>query len=127
MMIKQILLFLGAITLFFAFSYFPHQYFLSLQETTLRFSLFSIYVFHYIATILVYILVSIIAEKMPNQAGYAYLASVFLKLGVFLMIFQSSIFSDEILSKIEKTALIIPLFLFLLIEAVFVSKVLNTK
>jgi hypothetical protein len=68
-----------------------------------------------------------VSWKLPSQAGYAYLASMFLKIGFFVMIFQSTIFSDIELEKFERVSLIIPLFLFLIIEAVAVSRLLNSK
>ncbi|KAB1159011.1 hypothetical protein F7018_07690 [Tenacibaculum aiptasiae] len=93
----------------------------------LSFSLFAVYLFHVIAAIIVYFIVEFIADKMPNQAGYAYLASIFLKIGFFVLIFQASVFANEQLTKPERFSLVIPLFLFLILEAIAVSKLLNSK
>ena len=83
--------------------------------------------FHAISSFLIYLIVEFIAENMPSQAGYAYLASVFLKMGVFILLYKSVIFSDMDISKAEKVSLVIPLFLFLILEAIFCSKLLNKK
>ncbi|MBA6156241.1 hypothetical protein H3Z83_06870 [Tenacibaculum sp. S7007] len=93
----------------------------------LSFSLFSVYLFHVIAATIVYVIVEFIADKMPNQAGYAYLASVFLKMGFFVLVFQATVFANEQLTKPERFSLVIPLFLFLIIEAIAISKLLNSK
>ncbi|TDQ28560.1 DUF6168 family protein [Tenacibaculum caenipelagi] len=126
-MIKRILYFLTAIILLFTVSYFPHDYIVNSKEIHLSFSLISIYLFHVVAAIIVYSIVEFVAEKLPNQAGYAYLASIFLKIGLFVLIFQASVFVNEQLSKPERISLVIPLFLFLIVEAIAVSKLLNNK
>ncbi|WP_452221551.1 DUF6168 family protein [Lacinutrix salivirga] len=93
----------------------------------LRFSLNAIYAYHGIAALIVYALVAITYKNLPNQAGYAYLTTVFIKMGVFVLVFKNSVFSIDVLSKEERLSLIIPLFIFLILEAIFVSKLLNKK
>ncbi|SEC36026.1 hypothetical protein SAMN04489761_2775 [Tenacibaculum sp. MAR_2009_124] len=126
-MIKRIIIFLVVVLIAYIASYLPHFYILQIKQLTLGYSLFSVYGFFVIAAILIYGIVEFIADKMPNQAGYAYLASMFLKIGFFLLIFQNAIFKEAVLTKAEKFSLIIPLFLFLALEAVFISKLLNNK
>ncbi|CAM1349539.1 DUF6168 family protein [Tenacibaculum insulae] len=126
-MTKRILFFLAAIFVVFAVSYFPHNYILQSKNITLSYSLFSVYVFHLISAIIVYGIVELVASKLVNQAGYAYLASVFLKIGFFVLIFKASVFANEELTKPERFSLVIPLFLFLISEAIAVSKLLNSK
>ena len=126
-MIKRILQFIAAIVVLFAISYVPHNYIVSSKDIPMSFSLFNVYLFHVIAAILVYSIVEFIADKMPNQAGYAYLASIFLKIGFFVLLFQASVFANEALTKPERISLVIPLFLFLIAEAIAVSKLLNSK
>ncbi|QXP73234.1 hypothetical protein H0I31_05935 [Tenacibaculum sp. AHE15PA] len=126
-MIKRILFFLTAIFIVFAVSYFPHDYILQTKEISLSYSLFSIYLFHLIATMIVYAIVELVASKLINQAGYAYLASVFLKIGFFVLIFKVSVFANEELTQPERFSLVIPLFIFLISEAIAVSKLLTSK
>lgn len=124
-MIKRILLFLSALVLVFIVSYFLNSYLV--VEEKFAFSLLSVYLFHTIAAFIVYSVVEFIADYMPNQAGYTYLASIFLKIGFFVLIFNSSVFANGNLSKSERFSLVAPLFLFLITEAVAVSKLLNSK
>lgn len=126
-MTKRILYFLAAIFVVFSVSYFPHNYILQSKNIALSYSLFSVYLFHLISAIIVYGIVELVASKLVNQAGYAYLASVFLKIGFFVLIFKASVFANEELTKPERFSLIIPLFLFLISEAIAVSKLLNSK
>ena len=126
-MIKRILFFLAAILVVFAVSYLSHNYTITAKEIQLSISLLGVYLFHVIAATIVYLIVEFVADKMPNQAGYAYLASIFLKIGFFVLVFKASVFSNEQLTKPERFSLVIPLFLFLIIEAIAVSKLLNSK
>lgn len=126
-MIKRILFFLIAVLLLFVISFFSHNFILQSKEISVSFSLLGVYAFHVISAIVVYSIVELVAEKTPNQAGYAYLASIFLKIGFFVLIFQASIFANEELTKPERISLVIPLFLFLITEAIAVSKLLNNK
>ncbi|CAM1369841.1 ATP synthase protein I2 [Tenacibaculum sediminilitoris] len=126
-MIKRILFFTAAILLLFAVSFFLHNYMLASKETHLSFSLLRVYTFHVTSAIIVYSIVELVAEKLPNQAGYAYLASIFLKIGFFVLLFKASVFVNEELTKLERISLVIPLFLFLITEAIAVSKLLNSK
>ena len=126
-MIKRILLFITTIIFLFVVSYFTHDYILLSKEIYLAFSLLGVYSFHVVSAIIVYSIVELIANYLPNQAGYAYLASIFLKIGFFVLIFQASVFANEELTKPERFSLVIPLFLFLIAEAIAVSKLLNNK
>lgn len=126
-MIKRILYFITAVVILFAVSYTSHNFFLSTRNIVLPFSLFYIYLFHVIATSLIYILLEFLASKMPNEAGYGYLALMLLKIGFFVLIFQDSVFAGDELAKYQRVSLVIPLFIFLITEAIAVSKLLNSK
>ncbi|WP_299676154.1 DUF6168 family protein [uncultured Tenacibaculum sp.] len=124
-MIKRILLFAVALVLLFVLSYFTNSYLV--KELTISFSLLQVYLFHVIAAFVVYAIVEFVASILPNQAGYAYLASIFIKIGLFVLIFNASVFAKENLSRPERVSLVVPLFLFLITEAVAISKLLNKK
>ena len=66
-----------------------------------------------------------IARIEPLAAPY--LTLMFFKIGAFVLIFQTSVFANENLTQMERIGLVIPLFLFLITEAIAVSKLLNSK
>lgn len=123
-MIKRIFLFSILLTILFLISYFPHRQIINSPEQ-LSYSLLSVYLFHFIAAIIVYLVIELVANYLPTQAGYAYLASIFLKIGFFVLIFKAPIFDNDNLSQPERISLVVPLFLFLITEAIGVSKLLN--
>ncbi|MDX1270946.1 DUF6168 family protein [Bizionia paragorgiae] len=123
-MYKRILIFVLAIAVLFALTYNIHNY---LNTSELSYSLLLVYSFHAIAAALVYFLVELLASILPNQAGYGYLMTMFFKIGFFVLLFQESVFSKETLTQPERIGLVIPLFIFLLAEAIVVGKLLNSK
>lgn len=121
-MIKRILIVVTIFFFLFLIAFNLHKYLIS---QALSFSLFNVYLFHVIAACIVYISVELVAYKLPNQAGYAYLMLMFFKIGAFVLVFQSSVFANDNLAQIERFGLVIPLFVFLITEAICVSKLLN--
>lgn len=126
-MIKRIVKYILLVVVVFILTFFCHDYFLLNNEMYLPFSLVKVYLFNAIASACIYIAVEFVAEKLPSQAGYAFLASVFLKIGLFVMLFQGTVFAQEALPMFARISLIIPFFLFIIIEAVSIAKLLNAK
>ena len=123
-MIKRISIIIAALLLLFALSFSIHSAILS---QSLGFSLLNIYLFFVLGAILVYGVVEVVFSKLPNQAGYAYLMMMCLKIGAFVLIFQQDVFSKADLLQVERISLVVPLFLFLAAEAVAVANLLNSK
>ncbi len=126
-MIKRILTYVSIIILFFIVVFFTHQYILDSKQLVLSYSLLNVYLFNAIASIIIYGCIELVAEKLPSQAGYAFLACVFLKIGFFVVLFQATIFSEIRLPLYSRLSLMVPFFLFIIIEAVGVAKLLNSK
>lgn len=126
-MIKRILLFFVVICVSFIASYFFHFSVLENKDLQLSFSLQRVYFFYAISAVLIYLIVTVISEKTPNQAGYGYLALMFVKIGFFLILFKSTVFSEIPIDKPEKISLVIPFLLFLSLETIFIAKLLNNK
>lgn len=126
-MTKRILIFIGVMTALFGLSYGIHSFILNAQEASVFYSLLGVYIFHLIAAMFVYGIVELVAKFLPDQAGYAYLGSIFIKIGFFVLIFKASVFSNVEMPMPERLSLIVPLFLFLFAEAIFIAKLLNNK
>ncbi len=122
---KRIIQVLATLVLLFFVGSFVHTYLLSTIPT--RFLPISIYGFHALATFIVFIMVELSIKKYADQTGYLYLVFMMVKLGLFAFIFRYALFSEVPLTNPEKLILILPLIIFLTIEAIMVSKVLNSK
>ena len=126
-MIKRILIYLSVIALVFVVVFFTHQYVLEYKQLVLSYSLLNVYLFNAIVSIIIYGCIELVAEKLPSQAGFAFLACVFLKIGFFVVLFQTTVFPEVKLEMFQRLSLMIPFFLFIIIEAVAIAKLLNSK
>ncbi len=124
-MIKRIIIFSATVVLLFFVGSFLHNLYLGKNDIYPRFLPTAVYGFHTIATLMVYVMVEFALKKIPNETGYLYLASMMVKLGLFVLIFKNSLFSDTSLTSPEKLILVLPLFIFLIVEVIGIAKILN--
>ncbi|MDH5474453.1 MAG: DUF6168 family protein [Cyclobacteriaceae bacterium] len=124
-MIRRVSIYFTALAVVFFVTYFFHSYYHEDTGQSLSYSLLDMYFFHAISSLFVYIAVEIINLKFSHQTGYAYLVLVFLKIGFFAIIFSSSLLSEISLNMLDRISIIIPMFLFLTLEAIFCSRLLN--
>jgi hypothetical protein len=128
-MIKSIfiyfLLFFGIFFLGFSL----HENYIVKQSIILTFSLQEVYLFHLVFSLLVCVNLKLFStvDKIFSQLGFIYLGTLFLKIVLFSAIFYQPIFKEENLSRIARMSLLIPVLIFLLTEAFFVTKILNKK
>lgn len=128
-MIKSIfiyfLLFFGIFFLGFSL----HENYIVKQSIILPFSLQEVYLFHLVFSLLVCVNLKLFStvDKIFSQLGFIYLGTLFLKIVLFSAIFYQPIFKEENLSRIARMSLLIPVLIFLLTEAFFVTKILNKK
>jgi hypothetical protein len=128
-MIKSIfiyfLLFFGIFFLGFSL----HENYIVKQSIILPFSLQEVYLFHLGFSLLVCVNLKLFStvDKIFSQLGFIYLGTLFLKIVLFSAIFYQPIFKEENLSRIARMSLLIPVLIFLLTEAFFVTKILNKK
>lgn len=123
-MLKRIIISVAIIIAAFFISYGLNK---SLIDIQLQYSLFSVYLFHALSAIIVYLIIEFLFTKLPNQVGYAYLMLMCFKIGAFVLIFQKSIFAVDLEALQERISLVVPLFIFLIIEALLVGKLLTNK
>ena len=126
-MIKRILGYLVIACLAFAIAFFIHDYSLNMKELYLSYSLLYVYLFNFVASVIIYTSIEVLTKKLPSQAGYGFLACVFLKIGFFVMLFQDTVFSEVRLELYQRLSLIVPFFLFIIIESIAIAKLLNSK
>ena len=128
-MIKRIIFYCIGFSLLFAVSYAIHLSSLKDLNLTLSVPLFSIYLFHFIVSLLICVGFAVLSttKKWSQQLGFVYMFTFITKLMLFTICFKDSVFKLERLSKIESFNLLIPVFLFLFLEVYFISKILSSK
>ena len=128
-MIKNIFLYTLVFFSLYFFSHFLHQSFIEKQKIILPFSLQKVYLFHTGFSLLVCMNLLLFSNvnKIIDQLGFIYLGTILLKLVLFSLLFYSSTIINDSLVLSARISLLIPLIIFLLTEAFFVSKILKRK
>lgn len=128
-MIKSIFLFTTVFFSIFFLSFLLHENYLENQAIILPFSLKKVYLFHLGFSLLICTNFQILSNvnKIFEQLGFIYLATIVLKIVLFSIIFYQSIFKEENLPQIARISLFIPAIIFLLTETIFVAKILKKK
>ena len=108
--------------------YSIHQFILNYYQVTHPFTLWKIYLFQGVATLVLCASFEIIAQKSQkyrDQMGFLYLGAMVLKILLFSAFFSDILFSSLVLSKLDSLSLLIPIFIFLFLEVVIIVKILN--
>lgn len=124
--LKPFLFTLIPFTLFF----FGIQYFivdlLKEQLYTFFYSTWSIYIFHFSATILVFLFVLFVHKTYPDKAGFAFMACGLLKMLAAIVFLLPLIQNKEAVLN-DVLAFFISYFLFLFLETFFALRILNKE
>ena len=99
-----------------------HYFVLQMLDNKLPYSLLGIYLFFAIAAVIIISGVEYLFKIMPASAGYGFLVGIFLKMGVFMVVFLGGNLADLKLSLLHKLSILIPLFFFMSVEALSVVK-----
>jgi len=125
-MIKQLLLTLLFLTVLTCLYFFQVSN-LSLETVRNNFPLLNIYVFSLLfsSTLMGFLLYASKKERFKNQLGFFFMASVFLKPLLLIIVFYGLFFGAISLTKTEAILLLMPLLVSLLFEVLFCVQLLN--
>ena len=126
-MIRSIIGYAAIFFCIFIISFSLHEYLLEERQIILPFSLKKVYLFHLGFSLIIctnFVAISRV-EKIFDQLGYIYLGTILLKLIIFIATFYKSIITGETLPFITRISLLIPMIIFLFIEAIIVAKILK--
>lgn len=123
--VKRVVSYFILTTLVGVSTYFLHNLIEFDQPGEIKF-LYSVYTYFYIFSLITYLIMEVIYSFLPNSTGLIFLASVFVKLGFFTLMYKSIIFSEKALIMADKLAIIIPFIVFLLLEVVGLIRLLNS-
>lgn len=119
--LKRILLFNGIALVSLVLFYKLHISLFNDSSWKLNFSLLSVYLFFSIASLVIISVIEILFDVTPANAGYIFLVGIFIKMGLFILVFYSKGLADAKMNVIEKLSIFTPLFLFLLIETLAIT------
>lgn len=97
-----------------------HEFLIESFGLKLSFSLLSIYLFFVISAVIIITGLELLFNYSPASTGYAFLVSVFLKMGLFTLIFFAGGLAEASLGKADKISILLPLFTFMTVETLAV-------
>ena len=117
--VMRILKFCLIVIAAFVVLYSLHKMLLGSQKMVL--SLNALYAFFVVTTLIIIISLELLANVLPDKVGYAFLMAVFIKMGLFILIFSSNGLLEKKLYLADKLGVLLPFFIFLLIEALAIA------
>jgi hypothetical protein len=128
-MIKRLLGYFTVFTTLFFIVCLSQKYILNQADLNLKYNYWNTNLFFYLVSFIICVHFLFLSEikSIQTQLGYIYLPTLFIKGGLFYIIFKPSISQLEFFSTSERLNLLIPFLLFLSIEVFFIAKILNKK
>jgi hypothetical protein len=123
-LVKRVLVFNGVIVAVAVFMAVLQSVFFNWN---LPFSEVSLYVFFGISSIIIISLIEVLYPMMPNNVGYVFLVGMFVKMGVFMIVFYSKMLEIKNIHFSDKIFILVPLFVFLFLETLVVINLLMQK
>lgn len=96
---------------------FLHSYLKDLNHWDIGFNLHSLYYFFGFAGLFTYFFIEICLKYAPDKVAYAFLISIMIKLGCFMLLFLGDKIQLDTASMASRISVVVPLFLFLGLEA----------
>ena len=128
-LLKTVLLYIVVFTFVGATSYFLHDFLLNDTDAGFNSLLEKAYLFHGIFSLSVIIAFRLTADfdSIFPQLGFIYIGSVVVKIMVFTMMFYPQLMGDQAISRFYRASLLVPIAIFLILEVLFVIKILHGK
>lgn len=90
-------------------------------------STWSIYVFHFIATLIIYTFIVYVNNVFSDKTGFAFMACGVLKMFASIVFLLPLILNSKETPLSDVFAFFVPYFIFLFLETLFVIKMLDVK
>lgn len=108
---------------------FSHQYVASewYAAGTFFYPVYAIYLFHFVATLLIYFFLVFVHRTLPEKTGFAFLATTVVKMGAAIVFLLPLIQSGKTDRIPDAVAFFVPYFIFLFLETLFAIRLINAK
>ncbi len=127
-MIKSLITYVLSFSAALVIIHFSQEFLLSQLKVLLRFKLWDVNLFFATVSLIICIHFKFFSaiKNLQSQLGFIYLPTLFIKGALFFLMFKSSVFQLETLTMAERLNILIPLFMFLLLEVFFIVKIITT-
>ena len=97
------------------------------QDHDFFYATWSIYLFLFVTTLLIYVLLLFVNANFPDFTGFAFLGTTFVKMMAAVVFLIPLIQSEGRETNLDIAAFFIPYFLFLLFETIFSIRLINKR
>ncbi|WP_125221807.1 DUF6168 family protein [Maribacter algicola] len=127
-MFKKILLYAIVFTIVGTISFLGQTFLMDLETDFLQL-LEQSYIFHFFFSLLLVIAFQILSknQKVFEQLGFLYIGMLVFKIVVFTTMFFPQLMGDQPLPHFYRAMMLLPIFIFLTLEVIFVSKIMRKK
>lgn len=101
-------------------------YFL-LENTDLYYPVYAIYIFHFTATLIIYVLLLLVYNNFQDKTGFAFMGSSLLKMMAAVIFLFPMLLNNTGDAFVNLLTFFIPYFLFLTFETFYAVKLINVK
>jgi hypothetical protein len=101
-----------------------HAFVIKRFNINVHFGIYGIYLYNLIISIAITSTVFLLKNKLKESISWIFLSGVFLKIGIFAILYNGIIFKEMILTDNEKYSIVFPMLLFFGIEAFIVYKII---
>jgi hypothetical protein len=127
--LKKIVLYIVVFLFTGATSYFLQIFLLGEIDTSFVPLLRKAYIFHFCFSLVLLIFFQIFSgvDKIFQQLGFIYIGALVFKIMVFTSIFYPQLVGENLLPRFYRASLLIPVIVFLPLEVIFISKIMQGK
>lgn len=101
-----------------------HVFIIERFNINIHFGVIGVYIYNLIASIALTASVFFLKDKLNESISWVFLSGVFLKIGIFAILYNGIIFKQKILTDNEKYSIVFPMLFFFGIEAYIVYKII---
>ena len=110
-------------------SFFLHQFLLGDTEPSFNSLLQKAYIFHFVFSLSVITAFQLLSKKESffDQLGFIYMGLLVFKIAAYTAMCYPQLMGDQYLPRFYRASLLIPVFVFLVLEVFFVSKIIQRR
>ena len=98
-----------------------------LEDMKLYYPLYAIYLFHFLATLIIYIIILLIYNNFQDKTGFAFMGSSLLKMLAAVLFLLPMMLNNSDNPFVNLLSFFIPYFMYLVFETIYAVKLINIK
>lgn len=98
-----------------------------IDSEVLFYPVYAIYLFHFTATLLIYVLLVFVHNRLDDKTGFAFMGASLIKMMAAVVFLLPVLINNSGYALLNIVSFFIPYFLFLIFETYYAVKLINVK